>query len=75
MSRLPLISGKQALKAFERSGWEHVRNKGDHMIMTKAGVPFNLSLPDHRGLDRGTLRGLIRDAGITVDEFVNLVES
>lgn len=40
------------------------------MILVKPGVPTNLSVPDHRELDRGLLRGLIRDAGLTVEEFL-----
>jgi hypothetical protein len=43
------------------------------MILTKPGVAVNLSVPDHRELDRGLLRGLIRDAGLTVDEFTALL--
>lgn len=43
------------------------------MILVKAGVAVNLSVPDHRELDRGLLRGLIRDAGMTVEEFSALL--
>jgi hypothetical protein len=43
------------------------------MILTNQGVAANLSIPDHRELDRGLLRGLIRDAGMTVEEFVALL--
>jgi hypothetical protein len=44
------------------------------MILVKPGVPFNLSVPDHRELDRGLLRGLIRDAGMTVEQFIALLD-
>jgi hypothetical protein len=44
------------------------------MILVKQGVPVNLSVPDHRELDRGLLRGLIRDAGMTVEEFTALLD-
>jgi len=43
------------------------------MILTKPGVSANLSIPDHRELDRGLLRGLIRDAGLTVEKFIALL--
>jgi hypothetical protein len=43
------------------------------MILVKPGVAINLSVPDHRQLDRGLLRGLIRDAGLTVEEFTTLL--
>jgi hypothetical protein len=42
------------------------------MILTRPGVPVNLSIPDHRQLDRGLLRGLIRDSGMSVEQFVAL---
>ncbi len=73
MPRLPIVSGAKAVKAFEKNDWHHVRNKGDHMILTKSKTPFNLSIPNHSELDRGLLRGLIRDAGKTVDEFTKLL--
>ena len=73
MSRLPIVSGAKAVKAFEKNNWHHVRSKGDHMILTKPKIPFNLSIPNHRELDRGLLRGLIQDAGKTVDEFNKLL--
>lgn len=70
MPRLPRVSGRKALRAFERAGWEHVRTHGDHMIMTKSGERANLSVPDHAELDRGTLRRLISLSGLTTDEFI-----
>ncbi|MGD0769641.1 MAG: type II toxin-antitoxin system HicA family toxin [Tepidisphaeraceae bacterium] len=69
MPQLPVISGREARRAFERAGWAFNRQKGSHMILIRAGTPVNLSIPDHRELDRGLLRGLIRDSGISVDEF------
>ncbi len=73
MPRLPIVSGAKAVKVFEKNGWHHVRNKGDHMILTKPKIPFNLSIPKHRELDRGLLRGLMGDAGKTVDKFNKLL--
>ena len=62
------------MRAFERDGWEHVRTRGDHMMMIKTGQRANLSIPDHKELDRGTLRKLISKAGLSVDEFISLLE-
>ena len=70
---LPVISGRQARRAFERAGWRFDRQRGSHMVLTKENVLVNLSVPDHRELDRGLLRGLIRDAGMTVEQFVALL--
>lgn len=70
---LPVVSGKQALRAFEKAGWTFSRQRGSHMILTKIGVEGNLSIPEHAELDRGTLRHLIRVAGMSVQEFITLL--
>lgn len=44
------------------------------MVLVREGLNVNLAVPDHRELDRGLLRGLIRDAGLSVDQFVDLLE-
>ena len=74
MPQLPVVSGRRARRAFEKDGWVFDRQRGSHMILVKPNVPFNLSVPDHRELDRGLLRGLIRDAGMTVERFVSLLD-
>ena len=74
MSDLPLISGKEAVAAFQRAGWHYVRRKGSHMIMVKPGMPVNLSIPDHKELDRGTLRKLIRLSHLSVEGFIEYLQ-
>lgn len=69
MPDLPVVSGRDARRVFERLGWMFRRQTGSHMILTKAGSVASLSIPDHRELAPGTLRKLIRAAGITVEEF------
>ena len=73
MPRLPAISGKKAVDAFGEAGWQVSRREGSHVILTKAGVPAILSVPDHREIRRGTLRSLIRKAGLSVEEFIALM--
>jgi predicted RNA binding protein YcfA (HicA-like mRNA interferase family) len=73
MGRLANISGKEAAKAFEKAGWQPIGQVGSHLVMVKAGVRTNLSIPQHKELSVGTLRALIRAAGMTVDEFLNLL--
>ena len=74
MSKLPVVSGMQARRAFEKAGWVFVRvGSSRHIILRKQGSPVALSIPDHKELDRGLLRSLIRDAGITVNEFIALL--
>ena len=71
MSELPAVTGKQALKAFKRLGFEVDRVKGSHHVLVKRGHPYHLSVPVHRSavLRPGLLRNLIRAAGVTVEEF------
>ena len=73
MARLANISGKQAVKAFERAGWYQVGQAGSHLMMSKPGVRVNLSIPQHKELAPGTLRALIRNADFTVEEFLKLL--
>ncbi len=70
MGKLPVCSGQEAVKAFQALGWRQVRQTGSHLILVKDGVNVTLAVPNHKVLDRGTLRSLIRMAGITVDEFL-----
>lgn len=69
-SALPVMSGSEVVRVFESLGWEAVRQTGSHIIMTKDEELITLSVPDHREVAKGTLRSLIRTAGLTVDEFV-----
>lgn len=73
--KLPVISGKEAIRAFEKSGW-HIdrRAKSRHIIMKKSGMKTTLSIPEHKTLDRGLLRALIRDAYISVADFNQLLK-
>ena len=69
MARLPRVSGREALSVFEQVGFVVRRQRGSHIVMTKPGHPETLSVPDHRELQTGTLRALIRKAGLTVEQF------
>ena len=70
MPSLPKLSGKDAVKAFCKAGYTEDRISGrNHAILKRAGVEIMLSVPLHDTLRAGTLRSLIRDAGMTVDEF------
>ncbi|HZF13870.1 MAG TPA: type II toxin-antitoxin system HicA family toxin [Thermoanaerobaculia bacterium] len=73
MGKLGNISGKEAAKAFRRAGWEAIGQVGSHLVLIKPGVRVNLSIPQHKELSVGTLRALIRSAGLTVDEFLALL--
>ena len=73
MARLPVISGTKVVGAFEKAGWRQDRQRGSHVVMLKPGYNVSLSIPQHREVAPGTLRSLIRSAGMTVDEFVALL--
>ncbi len=72
MAVLPVISGWEAVRAFEKISFKFHHQKSSHIILYHSNGR-HLSVPDHRELDRGTLRALIRGAGITVEEFVQLL--
>ena len=73
MARLANVSGREASKVFEKAGWSAIGQVGSHLVMVKPGVRVNLSIPLHKELSVGTLRALIRNAGMTVDEFQELL--
>jgi len=69
MGRLNNLSGRDVVNAFKHLGWEVARQRGSHIVMVKTGSHVTLSIPDHREIAPGTLRGLIRAAGLTVEVF------
>jgi predicted RNA binding protein YcfA (HicA-like mRNA interferase family) len=72
VARLPVISGDDFVKAVARIGFVKDRTRGSHMILT-GPAGRRLSVPRHRELGRGLLRALIRDAGLTREEFLELL--
>ena len=74
MSRLPRLSGRQVVKAFEVCGWQVARQSASHVILVRPGHRATLSVPDHRTVALGTLRSLIRAAGMTVEEFIDAID-
>ena len=74
MTKLPIISGQEAVQAFRKSGYEEDHQSGGHIILRRKTKPFRrLSIPNHREIAKGTLRSLIRQAGLTVEEFEMLL--
>jgi predicted RNA binding protein YcfA (HicA-like mRNA interferase family) len=65
--------GEGGSEGLPEVGWEIRGQVGSHLVMTKPGVRQNLTIPQHPELAPGTLRALIRTAGITVDEFLSLL--
>jgi len=73
VSKLPVISGRNLVRALSKVGFQLDRQKGSHMILFRTEPTTTLSVPDHRELDRGTLRALLRQAGISPQELSQLL--
>lgn len=69
MPRLPRVSGAQAVRALERLGFVVVRQRGSHIIMRRGGS--GCVVPNHREIKLGTLAGVLRQAGVSAEEFIN----
>jgi predicted RNA binding protein YcfA (HicA-like mRNA interferase family) len=72
MSKLPVVSGKKCIKALGKAGFYFKRQEGSHITLRRDEPFAQVVVPDHKELDRGTLRAIVRQAGLSVDEFVKL---
>jgi len=72
MSKLPVVSGKELIKRLEKVGFLLVRQEGSHMILRREFPKITVSVPDHKELKRGTLRNILRQIDLPVDEFERL---
>jgi len=75
MSQPRVMSGREAVRVFQALGWKVARQRGSHIILVRSGSIATLSVPDHREVARGTLRGLIRAADMLVDDFNSTANS
>jgi predicted RNA binding protein YcfA (HicA-like mRNA interferase family) len=69
MPKLPVVSGEQCRKALERWGYIKHHQTGSHMIMVKPSCR-PITVPRHDTIDRGLLRGIIRSAELSVEQFI-----
>jgi predicted RNA binding protein YcfA (HicA-like mRNA interferase family) len=74
VNRLPVCSGREAVAAFERMGYVLDHQTSSHMIL-RHPTQRRLTVPDHREVAKGTLRSLIREAGITKERFIELLNA
>lgn len=74
--QLPVVSGKDTAKALSRLGFDlkRGRGKGSHMALWSEAKRCLVTVPDHRELDRGTLRTILRQADVTVEQFVEALK-
>jgi predicted RNA binding protein YcfA (HicA-like mRNA interferase family) len=68
MPKLPHVAGKEAIRALERLGFAQVRQKGSHVILRRG--PIGCVVPLHREIKIGTLGGILKQAGISAEEFI-----
>lgn len=73
MSSLPRISGRECAKALSKIGFRLKRQHSSHMILRRDRPFAQVVVPDHKELDRGTLRAIIRQVDLGIEEFVKLV--
>ncbi len=73
MSKLPGISGRECVKALGKAVFYFKRQEGSHIILRRDNPFAQVVVPDHKELDKGTLRAIIRQSGLSVDEFIKLL--
>ena len=74
MTRLPQVSGRGVVKVLRKIGYEHDHTRGSHIVMRHIESPHRrITVPDHNPVAKGALRAIIRQAGLTVEEFVSLL--
>ena len=73
MSKLPRVSGRDCVRALAKVGFTLRRQEGSHMILRRDDPFAQFVVPDHRELDRGTLRAILRHASVEVTKFIELL--
>jgi predicted RNA binding protein YcfA (HicA-like mRNA interferase family) len=73
MPKLPQVSGKRCIDALKRAGFREVRHESSHVYVRRDDPFAQISVPDHKTLKKGTLHKIIRQAGLTVEEFIELL--
>ncbi len=74
MGVLPRVSGREVVKALRKIGYEQDRQRGSHIVLRQTAEPHRrIVVPDHAEVAKGTLRAIIRQVGLTVDEFKSLL--
>jgi predicted RNA binding protein YcfA (HicA-like mRNA interferase family) len=72
--RQPVVSGRRLIKALEADGWVVARQRGSHVRLKKAGARAALVIPVHDEIKKGTLAGILREAGLDAEDLRRLLE-
>ncbi len=70
---MPTVSGVECVKALEKIGFTVYRQRGSHITMVRQNPPNQVTVPNHTTVAKGTLRAIIKQVGLTVDEFIDLL--
>jgi len=73
MPKLPVISGAEAVRALERLGFTVTRQRGSHLVLRRGSS--GCVVPNHRELKTGTLAGILKQAGVSVEEFISALHA
>jgi len=72
--KLPIVSGKDAVRALAKKGYAIDHQTGSHIVLRQAASPHRrLTIPNHKEIAKGTLRAILRQAGLSIEEFVSLL--
>ena len=71
MPKLPRVSGAEVVRALERLGFTVARQRGSHIVLRRGSV--GCVVPNHRELKTGTLAGVLKQAGVSAEEFMNVL--
>lgn len=70
MSKLPVVSGKVCIKVLEKFGFNIYRRRGSHVTLLREIPPNHTTVPLHKELDRGTLKAILRQTGVSPKDFI-----
>lgn len=73
MPSLPVVSGNEAVRTLQRLGFTVIRQRGSHIILSKGSQ--GCVVPNHREIKTGTLAGLLKQGGVSIDDFINALNS
>jgi predicted RNA binding protein YcfA (HicA-like mRNA interferase family) len=73
MPSLPVVSGTETVRALQNLGFSIVRQRGSHIVLRKGSQ--GCVVPNHRQIKTGTLAGLLKQGGVSADDFINALNS
>ena len=74
MPKLPVVSARDCIRALSKVGFYTARQRGSHISLRRDDPPGRITIPNHRELKPGTLKRILNDAGLTTQEFIDLLE-